>query len=187
MSHTKRHLVTLPAGTLSIIEAMVDDDDPTLEAVLVKTLFELSRDADLTTHFDPDIHTREVIAAAGLSGHVALSSRTCEETDLPAERVDIGIRPTFRDAWVDTGSAVEINMPKARVIHLGRIRAIRDRELAALDVPFMRAVEVGDSTEQARIGTDKQTLRDIPQSFPLDGYATSDALKAAWPDGLPTS
>ena len=59
---------------------------------LTKTLFELSRTTDLTTHFDPAVHTREAIAA-GISGHRALAlTAECEDTDLPTDRY-------FRDAW----------------------------------------------------------------------------------------
>ena len=43
-------------------------------------------------HFDPAVHTREVIAA-GISGHRALALvGECEDTDLPTDRY-------FRNAW----------------------------------------------------------------------------------------
>ena len=59
---------------------------------LTKVLFEISRTTDMLTHFDPEIHTREAIAA-GLAGHRPLSLiGECEDTDLPADRY-------FRDAW----------------------------------------------------------------------------------------
>ena len=59
---------------------------------LTKTLFELSRTSDLTTHFDPAVHTRDAIAA-GISGHRTLAlAGECEDTDLPSARY-------FRNAW----------------------------------------------------------------------------------------
>jgi hypothetical protein len=85
----KRYLTTSRSDTLAIIEIAGDDPDGTK---LTKTLFELSRTSDLTTHFDSSIHTREAIAA-GISGHRALALiAECEDSDLPSDRY-------FRDAW----------------------------------------------------------------------------------------
>lgn len=79
---------------------------------------------------------------------------------------------------------VRVNMAKARAIHLAEIRRVRDAELAALDIPFMRAIEAGDRDAQAMIAQQKQTLRDIPQTFDLTTVRTPEQLKALWPDGL---
>ena len=85
----KRFLTVAADGRLSITEINGDDPDGLL---LTKTLFELSRTTDMTSHFDPAVHTREVIAA-GISGHRALVLvGECEDTDLPSDRY-------FRDAW----------------------------------------------------------------------------------------
>jgi hypothetical protein len=82
---------------------------------------------------------------------------------------------------------IKANMTKARVIHMNNIRAIRDRELAAKDITFMRAVEDGNADAQATIKAEKQNLRDIPQTFDITtGVDTPEQLKAKWPDGLPT-
>ena len=178
----KRFLTTLSDGRLAVTQINGDDPDGTK---LAKTLFELSRDgSDMTTHFDSAAHTLKAIAG-GMPGHMPLACRECDDTDLPADRADRNLgNPTFRDAWEDTGTAVQTNMPKARLIHMGRIRSERDAALSALDVPFMRAVEAGDAAAQQRIAAEKQALRDIPQTFDLDGCATPEALGAAWPDGL---
>ena len=78
-------------------------------------------------------------------------------------------------------------MAKARTIHMNNIRAIRNRELAAKDIGFMRAVEDGNADAQTTIKNEKQTLRDIPQTFDITtGVDTPEQLKAKWPDGLPT-
>jgi hypothetical protein len=85
----RRYITTQADGTLAITEIAGDDADGNK---LTKTLFELSRTTDMTAHFDPDVHTREAIAA-GLDGHRALSvTAECEDTDLPADRY-------FRNAW----------------------------------------------------------------------------------------
>ena len=81
---------------------------------------------------------------------------------------------------------VNVNMTKARAIHLEEIRKVRNAELVKEDVTFMRAVEAGDTDAQATIATKKQTLRDIPATFDITtGVDTPELLKAKWPDELP--
>ena len=85
----KRYLTLAADGTLAITTVAGDDADG---KKLTKNLFELSRTSDTTTHFDPDVHTREAIAA-GIAGHRALTLMAeCEDTDLPSDRY-------FRNAW----------------------------------------------------------------------------------------
>jgi len=81
---------------------------------------------------------------------------------------------------------INVNMTKARVIHMDAIRVVRNAELAAKDITFMRAVEAGDTSAQATIATEKQALRDIPQTFDLTtDNDTPEELKQKWPEGLP--
>ena len=81
---------------------------------------------------------------------------------------------------------INVDMPKARVIHMDAIRVVRNAELVKKDVPFMRAVEAGDTDAQATIGTEKQVLRDIPATFNITtGVDTPEKLKAKWPAELP--
>ena len=79
---------------------------------------------------------------------------------------------------------INVNMAKARDIHMDVIRVVRNAELAAKDITFMRAIEAGDTDTQATIATEKQVLRDIPQTFDLT-TDTPEQLKALWPDELP--
>ena len=106
-----------------------------------------------------------------------------DESALPGGAVTVENDYWF-EAWEWNGAAVEVNMAKARLIHMAHIRAARNKALAALDVPFMRAVETGDTAEQQRVAAEKRSLRDIPQTFDLDGCATPEALGAAWPKEL---
>ena len=86
---SKRYLTLDADGGLSITEISGDDADG---SKLTKTLFEISRTSDMTTHFDAAVHTRDAIAA-GISGHRALAlAGECEDTDLPTDRY-------FRSAW----------------------------------------------------------------------------------------
>ena len=81
---------------------------------------------------------------------------------------------------------INVNMAKARAIHLEVIRKVRNAELVKEDVTFMRAVEAGDTDTQATIATKKQTLRDLPATFDITTDAdTPEKLKARWPAELP--
>ena len=81
---------------------------------------------------------------------------------------------------------INVNMTKARTIHLEAIRKVRNAELVKEDITFMRAVEAGDTDTQATIATKKQTLRDIPATFDITtGVDTPEKLKAKWPTELP--
>lgn len=99
------------------------------------------------------------------------------DSDIPQDR-------TFREAWLCSNGSIKIDMAKARAIHLDRIRTARDEKLAALDVPWMKAVEAGDRGAQAAIAVQKQELRDIPQTLDLTEARTAGALQAIWPESL---
>lgn len=78
--------------------------------------------------------------------------------------------------------SIRINIDKAKAIKLDQLRAERAPKLAALDLAFMRAVERGDTAEQASIAAQKQALRDITKAPLPDDVAilkdfTPDILK----------
>ena len=77
---------------------------------------------------------------------------------------------------------IVINMPKARGIQMDKIREVRNKELAKKDIEFMKALEADDGSHTA-IATEKQVLRDIPQTFDLT-TDTVEQLKELWPEGL---
>ena len=78
---------------------------------------------------------------------------------------------------------IKVNMAKARGIQMDKIREMRDKELAKKDVEFMKALEADDGSSTV-IATEKQALRDIPQTFDLT-TDTPEELKNKWPEGLP--
>ena len=80
------------------------------------------------------------------------------------QRSDIPKDKTFVDAWKKSGDKIEVDMTKARDIHMNRILEARNKE-----------------TERAK----RQALRNIPQDFTLDSANTVEDLEAIWPDGLP--
>jgi hypothetical protein len=89
-----------------------------------------------------------------------LSHRDMEDSAIPPDR-------EFREAWADTTPepVVDIDMVKARAIHLGRIRVKRDKELDRLDKEQIRAQDQNKTAEIAAIKAQKQILRDIPQTI----------------------
>jgi len=93
-----------------------------------------------------------------------VSHEEIDESDIPTDR-------TFRGAW---GYDLSVDMPKARVIHMGKIRLARDERLNELDKRKYGA-EKDD---------ERQVLRDIPTAFDLSTATTPDELKALWPTGL---
>ena len=81
---------------------------------------------------------------------------------------------------------INVDMTKARAIHLAENRRVRNEELVKEDVTFMRAVEAEDTDAQATIKTKKQTLRDLPATFDITtDVDTPEKLKAKWPTELP--
>ena len=106
-----------------------------------------------------------------------VSYRVGDHTQCPADR-------TFRDAWTDEGTAIIVDMTRARAIHLAEIRKARNLELAKEDILMLRAIEAGDSSAQSEVAARKQLLRDIPATFDL-ATDVPDELKTKWPAELP--
>ena len=81
---------------------------------------------------------------------------------------------------------INVNMTKARAIHMDAIRVVRNEELAKEDINLMIANESGTSSEQDAVKAKKQPLRDIPATFDITtDVDTPEKLKAKWPTELP--
>lgn len=96
-----------------------------------------------------------------------LAWRIVNVDDLPGDR-------TFRNAWTDDNptTTVDVDMVKARQIHMDYLRHIRNKKLEALDVEQLKGVDVA---------SEKQALRDMPQNVDLTPYQTPESLKAVMP------
>jgi len=107
-----------------------------------------------------------------------VSHRQMPDSAIPTDR-------EFREAWTDTTPelVIDIDMPKARNIHLGRIREKRNAELAKLDIQSIMAQDIGDSTKLAQVRVLKQELRDLPATLAstLKSAKTVIDLKAIKP------
>ena len=85
---------------------------------------------------------------------------------------------SFKWAWKFNGSAIEVDMTKAKEIHKTNIRNARISKLAELDIEFQRALETSSSTTD--IVSKKQALRDAPADSAIAAASNEAELKAQW-------
>jgi len=98
--------------------------------------------------------------------------RRIEPSEIPADR-------SYRNALRDSGEGpLEFDMPKARELHLGKLKRERVGKMAELDIEFIRHV-TRDGKKAEAIEAQKQALRDMPQTLEpvLEACATVDELK----------
>ena len=164
-------LITLPPGKYSNDIGFNTVTDP---VKIAKAVFEASRLTDLKTHFDPAIHTLDVIAA-GLPGFHPGVCREIDADSRPEDRY-------FRDAWEDTGTEIAVDMAKARGVHRRAISLARSREIFRLDKEIVGA----EGDVLADLISLRQTVQDFdPRTFDLLPFSMLVDLKAAWPSELP--
>lgn len=115
-----------------------------------------------------------------------VSYRIADTSDLPGGKADGTYDKSFREAFTDnnSGSQVDVDMDKARNIHMDRIRKARNDEFIKLGFP----TKLNDELEAAVISEETRTklkkLRDIPQNTDLMKAKTPEQLKAIWPEEL---
>lgn len=104
--------------------------------------------------------------------HLAQDGRTCSL--VPDDWIRVSVIPTesipsdrrFRDAWCWEEPCIDIDMNRAREIHLGRIRARRDSALESLDKEQARFRS--DASKVFALEQEKIRLRDLPQALSAD-------------------
>jgi len=85
---------------------------------------------------------------------------------------------TFRNAWVTSkGKSTEVDLDKAKVIAIEKVREVRVPKFAELDVAYQRAVEEDDSDKQAAVVVKKQTARDATADSQISGADSVANLK----------
>lgn len=108
---------------------------------------------------------------------IGATSYKVGDYSVPADR-------TFRNAWsapaTDT-TVIQIDMVAARKIWQDKIREARKPEFEKLDTLYMKALEAGNTSDQASIAAQKQVLRDAPANSGIAAATTSDQLKAVQP------
>ncbi len=112
------------------------------------------------------------------TGELSLEETKAKDTPSHSIIIDDSFLPQadndFFNAWELANGAVTVNLEKAKAITKDRLRAERAPLLAAQDVLFQRALEVGADT--TAIVTEKQRLRDITQL--ADACTTTAELRA---------
>jgi hypothetical protein len=98
-----------------------------------------------------------------------------DSSNLPDGKSDGTFDSTFQEAFIDRDGKVDIDINKARDIHMNRIRFFRDIKLRELDIETLKGKDVQ---------LEKQKLRDIPQKFDLKKAETVEELKRLWPKEL---
>lgn len=95
------------------------------------------------------------------------------------DAVRLAMDRTFREAWTWATDApvIDIDMEKAKQVHVARLREERAAILADLDVAYQRADESGDAAAKAKIAAEKQVLRDITEDPRIAAATTPDDLK----------
>ena len=87
----------------------------------------------------------------------------------------------YFDAFVYHDLGLKCDIDKAKLIHLDKFRSARVPKLAALDVQYMKAIEVDDHAAASAVATKKQELRDVTKIVLPD---TLPEIKSVWPDIL---
>lgn len=100
-----------------------------------------------------------------------------DATALPADR-------TFREAWTVATDKVKEDLEKAKIIHLNRLRVIRNKQLDKTDILLMKAQEQGTEEDVATLKTDRQALRDMPETTDLSTITKIKDLKEVMPEVL---
>lgn len=111
----------------------------------------------LISRDDPVGFTEDDAVARALRNDIpedAVSISVIDAADLPAR--------DYRNAWAVSGGAIEVDMEKARALHLTVIRDERNALLDATDKLFLKASEMGDAAKVAELSILRQRLRDIP-------------------------
>lgn len=98
----------------------------------------------------------------------AKNVREVTDDEIPQDR-------HFRNAWKLNGTKIDVDLEKAREIHMNEIRKLRDKKLAELDIETLKGKDVQ---------VQKQILRDLPQKYDLTIAKTPERLKTMIPSIL---
>lgn len=108
-----------------------------------------------------------------------LEYRIIDKSLLPQDRY-------FRNAWTDDNptDTVDIDMEKARSIHMDKIRKARDKKFKEMGFPVKLDTDLEAAVIPKQTRDKLQALRDIPQTLDLSVAQTPEELKAIMPEEL---
>ena len=103
---------------------------------------------------------------------VGVSREIVEDEIIPSSR-------EYRGAWTKSEKNVRVDMPKARAIHMDRIRVSRVKDFKKIDAEINELEDRGGSGLALR--KKRQAMRDVPQNFNLMNAKTPEELTKLWP------
>lgn len=104
--------------------------------------------------------------------------RIVNKEDVPVDRY-------FRNAWIECEEkAIKHDIEKCKKIHVDNLRIERNKKLAELDAPMLRALEDDNKELVAELKAMKQELRDMPANLDMDNLNSLEEIKAVRPDIL---
>lgn len=107
-----------------------------------------------------------------------------EVTKLPDDYEPPDKDRSYRNAWTFVDGKVLVDMPRAREIHKDKLRSLRAPKFSQLDMEYLRADEVKNEVEKARIAAEKQALRYVTDDPRIEAALNPDELRAVLPDIL---
>lgn len=84
----------------------------------------------------------------------------------------------YRNAWTDTGKAIDYDMPRARAMHRDKLRRERAPLLTVLDREQSLALRAKDDSAFDAVEARKQALRDAPADPRIDAASSIEELRA---------
>lgn len=136
--------------------------------------------AFVTTGYTPqgDIQFVREASDENVDAEIIKAGLDCKSWRFLEEGEEVPTDRTFRDAWIDGLTKIDVDMVKAREIQKDRLRYERAPLLEKLDVDYMKALESGNTKLQAAITAEKTLLRDITKVPQIEAAQTPEELKA---------
>lgn len=107
----------------------------------------------------PELLERDARNTENYVSHVEI-----DDADLPTNR-------RWRNAWVYSQDKIDIDLPKAKALHMNRLRIYRNKELQALDA--QARIHAGNPIKLNEVNAKAQALRDMPVNFILSNRLNS--------------
>jgi hypothetical protein len=158
-----RFAVTMADGSVAILGFVTNGRSPTLP---------------FGASWLPNGYWTRPAVAATVEAEVRKTFGTAAQSWRAIPLVDVPTDREFRDAWKDTGTAIDHDMTKARAIYTTRLRAERDKALASLDAQWMQATGKNDKQAADAAETKRQSWRDAPANPAIAAATNVEALKA---------
>lgn len=136
--------------------------------------------AFVTVGYTPqgDIQFKRDASDENIDAEIIKAKLDCKSWRLLEEGEEVPTDRTFRDAWIDGITKIDVDMVKAREIQKDKLRVERAPLLEKLDVDYMKALETGNTKLQAAITAKKTLLRDITKAPEIEAAQTPEELKA---------